>query len=210
MSVTAFRFDAKNGALKQIQSIPTLPAGYEGKGQSTAELVMHPSGKFLYGSNRGHDSIVAFAVHPQTGELTLVGHTSTEGKTPRGLGVDPSGKWAFAGNQGSDSIVQFRIDQNTGALTPTGARFELGAPVCFQFLELKYWKSGRRRTSQFCDLTVLFGGVTPLWACRSAELRRMNCPVKLLSPVLLASSPAVTSGAHAHAIRSPRVNVSFT
>ena len=137
MSVTAFRFDAKNGALKQIQSIPTLPAGYEGKGQSTAELVMHPSGKFLYGSNRGHDSIVAFAVNPQTGELTLVGHTSTEGKTPRGFGVDPSGKWAFAGNQGSDSIVQFRIDQNTGALTPTGARFELGAPVCFQFLELK-------------------------------------------------------------------------
>lgn len=137
MSVTAFSFDAGTGVLKQIQSIPTLPAGYEGKGQSTAELVMHPSGRFLYGSNRGHDSIVVYSVHPQTGKLTLVGHTPTEGKTPRGFGVDPTGRWAFAGNQGSDSVVQFQIDQKTGALTPTGTKFELGAPVCFQFLETK-------------------------------------------------------------------------
>jgi 6-phosphogluconolactonase len=137
MSVTAFSFDAKLGVLKQIQTIPTLPAGYEGKGQSTAELVMHPSGKFLYGSNRGHDSIVAYAVDGQTGKLTLIGHTSTEGKTPRGFGVDPTGKWAFAGNQGSDSVVQFKIDQSTGALSPTGTKFELGAPVCFKFLEVK-------------------------------------------------------------------------
>jgi 6-phosphogluconolactonase len=111
--------------------------GYEGKGQSTAELIMHPSGKFLYGSNRGHDSIVAYSVDAQTGRLTLVGHTSTEGKTPRGFGVDPTGQWAFAGNQGSDSIVQFKINQTTGALAPTGTTFELGAPVCFQFLPVK-------------------------------------------------------------------------
>jgi 6-phosphogluconolactonase len=137
MSVTAFQFNQQTGMLTQIQSIPSLPVGYEGKGQSTAELIMHPSGKFLYGSNRGHDSIVAYAVDPQTGRLTLVGHTSTEGKTPRGFGVDPTGQWAFAGNQGSDSIVQFKINQTTGALTPTGTAFELGAPVCFQFLQLK-------------------------------------------------------------------------
>jgi len=137
MSVTAFTFDAKEGVLKQIQSIPTLPAGYEGKGQSTAEIVLHPSGKFLYGSNRGHDSIVAYSVDAQSGKLALIGHTSTEGKTPRGFGVDPTGGWAFAGNQGSDSVVQFKIDQGTGALTPTGTKFELGAPVCFKFLEVR-------------------------------------------------------------------------
>lgn len=137
MSITAFTFDAKEGVLKQIQSIPTLPAGYDGKGQSTAEIVLHPSGKFLYGSNRGHDSIAAYSVDAQSGKLALIGHTSTEGKTPRGFGVDPTGRWAFAGNQGSDSVVQFKIDQGTGALTPTGTKFELGAPVCFKFLEVK-------------------------------------------------------------------------
>lgn len=137
MSVTAFRFDQKNGVLTHLQSIPSLPAGYDGKGQSTAELIMHPSGRFLYGTNRGHDSIVTYSVHPQNGQLTLVGHTSTEGKTPRGFGVDPTGQWAFAGNQGSDTIVQFKINQTTGALTPTGTTFDLGAPVCFQFLQVK-------------------------------------------------------------------------
>ena len=137
MSVTAFTFDAKAGVLKQIQSIPTLPAGYEGKGQSTAEIILHPSGKFLYGSNRGHDSIVAYSIDAQSGKLTLIGHTSTEGKTPRGFGVDPTGRWLIAGNQGSDSVVQFKIDQSTGALSPTGTKFELGAPVCFKFLEVK-------------------------------------------------------------------------
>lgn len=137
LSVTAFTFDAKLGVLNQIQSIPTIPKDFDGKGGSTAELIMHPSGKFLYGSNRGHDSIVVYSVDAATGRLTLVGHTSTEGKTPRGFGVDPSGRWLLAGNQGSDTIVQFKIDQATGALTPTGTRFELGAPVCFQFLEVK-------------------------------------------------------------------------
>ena len=137
MSVTALRFDTHSGRLTKIQTIPTLPAGYEGKGQSTAEIVMHPSGKFLYGSNRGHDSIVTYAIDQKSGHLSLVGHTSTEGKTPRGFGVDPTGRWAFAGNQGSDSIVQFKIDQTSGALTPTGAKFELGAPVCFQFLQIR-------------------------------------------------------------------------
>jgi len=137
MSVTAFTFDAKAGVLKQIQSIPTLPAGQEGKGQSTAEIILHPSGKFLYGSNRGHDSIVAYSIDAQSGKLTLIGHTSTEGKTPRGFGVDPTGRWLIAGNQGSDSVVQFKIDQSTGALSPTGTKFEVGAPVCFKFLEVK-------------------------------------------------------------------------
>ena len=137
LSVTAFSFDAKLGVLHPIQSIPTLPKDFDGTGGSTAEIIMHPSGKFLYGSNRGHDSIVAYSIDAQSGKLTLVGHTPTEGKTPRGFGVDPTGRWLIAGNQGSDSVVQFKIDQSTGALTPTGTKFELGAPVCFKFLEVK-------------------------------------------------------------------------
>jgi 6-phosphogluconolactonase len=136
-SVTAFRFDAKLGSLSQIHTISTLPQGYEGKGGSTAELILHPSGKFLYGSNRGHDSIVAYAIDPTTGKLTLIGHTLTEGKTPRGFGVDPTGGWLIVGNQGSDSVVQFKIDPSTGLLSLTGTKFEVGAPVCFKFLQLK-------------------------------------------------------------------------
>ena len=135
MSVTAFRFDAKRGVLSQIQSISTLPTDFDGQAGSTAELVMHPSGKFLYGSNRGPDNIVCYAVDKQTGKLSLIGHTSTQGKTARSFGIDPSGRWMIVGNQNSDSVVQFKIDPITGELTPTGTMFELGSPVCFQFLE---------------------------------------------------------------------------
>lgn len=137
MSVTAFSFDAKLGVLQQIQAISTLPKEFSGKAGSTAELIMHPSGKFLYGSNRGPDNIVGYSVDAQTGKLTLIGHTPTLGKTARSFGIDPSGRWMIVGNQNSHSVVSFKIDQNTGKLTPTGTKFELGAPVCFQFLELK-------------------------------------------------------------------------
>lgn len=137
MSVTAFSFDAKLGVLQQIQAISTLPNDFSGKAGSTAELIMHPSGKFLYGSNRGPDNIAGYSVDPQTGKLTLVGHTSTGGKTARSFGIDPSGRWMIVGNQNSDSVIGFEIDQSTGALTPNGTKFELGAPVCFQFLVVK-------------------------------------------------------------------------
>lgn len=137
MSVTAFSFDAELGVLRELQAISTLPSDFNGKAGSTAELIMHPSGKFLYGSNRGPDNIVEYSVDAQTGKLTLVGHTSTQGKTARSFGIDPSGHWMIVGNQNSGSVVQFKIDQNTGELTPTGTKFELGAPVCFQFLEVK-------------------------------------------------------------------------
>ena len=137
MSVTAFSFNAKRGVLRQIQAITTLPADFTGTAGSTAELIMHPSGKFLYGSNRGPDNIVGYSVDATSGKLTLVGHTSTLGKTARSFGIDPSGRWMIVGNQNSDTIVQFTIDQNTGELTPTGIDFELGAPVCFQFVEVK-------------------------------------------------------------------------
>ena len=134
--MTAFTYDAEHGVLHDFQSISTLPAGLHGKDLSTAELVMHPSGKFLYGSNRGHDSIVTYSIDPQTGRLTLVGHTPSGGKIPRGLGIDPTGQWLFAGNQNSDNLVEFHVDPKTGEPKPTGVSVELGAPVCFQFVQL--------------------------------------------------------------------------
>ena len=134
MRVTAFRFNADTGVLSQIQAISTLPADFTGKAGSTAELVLHPSGKFLYGSNRGPDNIVGYSVDQKTGRLTLIGHTSTLGQTCRSFGIDPSGNWMIVGNQNSHTMVQFRINKATGDLTPTGTTFDLGAPVCFQFL----------------------------------------------------------------------------
>ena len=137
MTVTAYAYDAPQGKLSEIQTIPTLPEGYQGKGLSTAEMVVHPSGKFLYGSNRGQDSIVAYSIDYQTGKLTLIGHTPTQGQSPRSFGIDPTGHWLIVGNQDSNNMIEFKIDPNSGKLSPTGTKFELGAPVCFQFLEVK-------------------------------------------------------------------------
>ena len=129
-TVTAFACDPKRGALTEIQTLSTLPVGESVRpGFSTAELFAHPSGKFLYGSNRGHDTIVVYAINGKTGKLTLVEHTSTQGKIPRSFGIDPTGKWLLAANQNSDSVVVFGIDAKTGRLTPTGRTVEVGAPV---------------------------------------------------------------------------------
>jgi 6-phosphogluconolactonase len=127
-SVTAFAFDASRGSLTPLQTISTLPQDFTGN-NSGAELEMHPSGKFLYGSNRGHNSIAVFAVDARKGTLTPVEQASTQGKVPRGFGIDPTGSYLFAGNQNSDNVVVFRIDSKTGRLTPAGQTFEVGAPV---------------------------------------------------------------------------------
>jgi 6-phosphogluconolactonase len=135
-TATAFQYDPELGLLTEVQTITTLPNGESVKPEySTAEVQVHPSGKFLYGSNRGHDSITVFAIDSKSGKLTFVENESTQGKTPRGFGIDPSGQYLIAGNQGSDTFVVFRIDQETGKLEPTGQKFELGAPVCFKFLQ---------------------------------------------------------------------------
>lgn len=136
-TVTAFEWDGKKGVLKEMQTISTLPPGDEVKrGFSTAEVQVHPSGKFVYGSNRGHDSIVAYAIE-DGGRLKYVENEPTSGKTPRNFGIDPSGKYLLAANQNSDSVVVFSIDGKTGALTPTGKQIEAPTPVCVKFLELK-------------------------------------------------------------------------
>jgi len=134
-TVTAFTRDPQTGGLKAMQTISTLPAGEIVKPDySTAELLLHPSGRFLYGSNRGHNTIVEFSVDQKTGRLTYVENAPTKGRTPRGFGIDPSGTWLIAGNQESDSVVVFRIDSKTGRLTPIAQTLSVGAPVSVEFV----------------------------------------------------------------------------
>ena len=132
-TVTVFQHDGEAGKLTEIQTIPTLPTDFNGD-SSTAEIFVHPNGKFVYGSNRGHDSIAVFAVDQATGKLSLVEHVSTQGKAPRNFALDPSGKFLLAANQQTDNVVVFRVDENSGKLTPTGHTFKCGAPVCIQFV----------------------------------------------------------------------------
>jgi 6-phosphogluconolactonase len=132
-SLTSFSWDSRRGALKELETVSTLPAGFTGN-SNCAEVQMHPSGKFLYGSNRGHDSIAVFAVDPRMGKLSLVEHQSTQGKNPRHFAIDPAGRWLLAENQDSDNIVVFRIDAETGRLSSAGQEIKVGSPVCVEFL----------------------------------------------------------------------------
>lgn len=125
-------YDAQRGALESLQTISTLPGDFKGN-SSCAEVQVHPSGKFVYGSNRGHDSIAVFAVDSATGKLKLVENQSTGGRTPRHFTLDPTGKWMLVENQDSNNIVVFRVDARTGRLDPTGQSIEVGAPVCIVF-----------------------------------------------------------------------------
>ena len=131
-TITTMTYDASRGALQEIQSVSTLPEGFQGT-STCAEVQVHPTGKFVYVSNRGHNSIAVFAVDPATGKLTQVECQPTQGKTPRHFALDPSGKWLLAENQDSDTIVAFGVDAKTGRLTPTGQTVSLGAPVCAVF-----------------------------------------------------------------------------
>jgi len=133
-TVTAFTYDKARGVLTEVQTISTLPQDFTGNNNSTAEVQVHPSGKFLYGSNRGHNSIAVFRIDTRKGTLTPVGHVPTQGNVPRNFGVEPGGSWLIVANQNSDNIVVFRIDGKTGNLTPTGQSLEVGAPVCVKFM----------------------------------------------------------------------------
>lgn len=135
-TVTAFTYDAQGGVLSQIQTISTLPAGFSGANDA-AEIHIHPNGKFLFASNRGHDSIVVFSIDQHNGKLTLVNHFSTLGKTPRNFELDPSGRLLFAANEDSGNIVIFKINLNTGKLTPTGQTLSAPAPVSLRFVSAK-------------------------------------------------------------------------
>jgi 6-phosphogluconolactonase len=134
-TVTTFAFEPASGALSVIQSIPTLPEDFNGS-STCAEVRVHPSGKFLYGSNRGHDSIAVYRIDLASGKLTFVEHETTDIKTPRNFNIDPTGKFCLVANQGNNSVVVFRVDQKTGELEPTEHKISIGMPVCVRFLRL--------------------------------------------------------------------------
>jgi 6-phosphogluconolactonase len=130
MTITAFAYGE---SMRELQVLPTVPEGTDLSGCSTAHILVHPNGRFVYVSNRGHDSIAIFAIDPATGLIEARGNPSTEGRTPRNFTIDPSGTWLYAANQNSDTIVQFLIDPDSGQLSPTGNVTEVGAPVCIVF-----------------------------------------------------------------------------
>ena len=133
-TVTSYGWDAERGALETLATISTVPPRFRGE-NSTAEIRVHPGGQFVYGSNRGHDSIAVYASEPTSGILTLVEHEPTRGKTPRNFTIDPSGQWLIAANQASDTLAVFRISDRNGALTPVGPLVKVGAPVSVVFLK---------------------------------------------------------------------------
>ncbi len=130
--LAALRFDPESGALKTIEIESTLPGDFSGR-NSTAETLVHPSGRFVYTSNRGHNSIAAFAIDLNSGELELIEHESTRGAVPRNFGITPSGAYLIAANQGSNDVAVFRIDADSGALEPVGDPVRVPSPVCVRF-----------------------------------------------------------------------------
>lgn len=135
LSITSLNYDAAAGTLTEIETVPTLPAGASATGASCADIHVSPNGKFVYGSNRGHNSIVVYRFDAKTGKLSLVGHVATGGKRPRNFAIDPTGRYLLAANQDSDSIVVFRIDGRTGKPVPTGQTAAVPVPVCLKFME---------------------------------------------------------------------------
>ena len=129
-TVTAFRYDANRGMLETLQTIPTIAK--EDEKNSTAEIVVHPSGKFVYCSNRGHNSIAIFSFDAKTGMLTPVGHQNYLIKTPRNFAIDPTGKYLLAASQTSGKVIVFGINPTSGELTPTGSVIDVPSPVCIR------------------------------------------------------------------------------
>jgi 6-phosphogluconolactonase len=130
-TVTAFAYE--DGALEETQTIGTLPDGFDGD-NFPADIRVSSDGRFVYGSNRGHDSIVVFGIDPDSGMLSPVQHEGTGGEWPRNFALDPTGRFLLAANQRTNNIVVFSIDSESGRLTPTGQTLEIPSPVCVRFL----------------------------------------------------------------------------
>ena len=137
LTIIACDYDADKGELKQRQVLSTLPTDVVRNGGSTAETVVHPSGKFVYVSNRDpYNSIAMFSIEPNTGELTAIGHQSAGIKTPRNFAIEPTGQYMLVANQSGNNVIVFRIDPLTGQLTPTGSSVQVASPVCVRFMEI--------------------------------------------------------------------------
>jgi 6-phosphogluconolactonase len=130
-TLAIYDYDAANGTLEKVQVVSTLPAGFAGS-NTCADVHVAPSGRFVYGSNRGNDSIVVYAIDGTTGQLSYVEHISTRGRTPRGFTIDQRGQLLLVGNQDSDTVVAFRLDETTGRLSPTGSISSVPTPVCLK------------------------------------------------------------------------------
>ncbi len=131
-TITVASFDDKSGALVTRQTVKTLPPGFKGN-STTAEIALHPNGRFVYGSNRGHDSIAIFSRDDRTGALTFVDAVSTGGRTPRHFALTPDGRWLVAANQDTDTLVVFRVDGKAGTLAVVGSPVGIPRPVCVRF-----------------------------------------------------------------------------
>ncbi|MBB6691744.1 lactonase family protein [Cohnella xylanilytica] len=135
-TITAYAYDAEEGRLTVVQTISTLPADYQGD-NACADIHLSPDGRFLYGSNRGHDSLAVYSVDPATGRLEIVEYAPTLGGHPRNFGLSPDGRFVLVANRDSDNVVTFRRDERTGKLAPTGSEFKASKPVCIRFAEFK-------------------------------------------------------------------------
>ena len=133
-TLTAFDRNQDTGALSEITTVSTLPADFDGE-NSTADVHVHPSGNWVYGSNRGHDSIAIFDIDDDTGELDVLGHESTRGETPRNFAIDPTGAFLVAENQDTDDMHAYEI-QADGRLEYVKEVAEVSRPVCLKFLEV--------------------------------------------------------------------------
>jgi 6-phosphogluconolactonase len=133
-TITAFAYDVQAGTLTEIQTLSTLPPRFDGS-NTTAEIAVHPNGKYVYGSNRGHDSVVLFDIDQHTGMLSYVAAQATGGKTPRHFGIDREGKHLIIANQNTDTLLVCRIDGGNGRLKPAGELVDAPSPVCVVFLE---------------------------------------------------------------------------
>jgi 6-phosphogluconolactonase len=132
-TLTLADYDAEHGRLTGRQTLPLLPSDFKGL-STAAEVVIHSSGKFLYASNRGFDSLALFAIAPDTGRLTFVEHMRDGVKHPRHFAIDPSGAWLLCANRDADTVTVYRIDQANGRLTATGGVASVPMPTCVQFL----------------------------------------------------------------------------
>ena len=133
-TLAVMHYEAETGLLELVQTISTLPDGYDGPANTTAEVLVHPNGRFLYGSNRGSNTIAVFAIDPDDGQLEVVEREPTGGDWPRNFRLSPDGRFLLAANQRSDSVHVFQVDVETGGLTPTGASVTVPNPMCIRFV----------------------------------------------------------------------------
>jgi 6-phosphogluconolactonase len=134
-AVSVFRYNQVTGGLLKLQTISSLPKDFSGHSEA-AEIQVHPSGRFLYASNRGHDSIAVFSIDQNKGTLTPIEYAPTKGASPRNFEIAPDGALLFAANEKSDNIVLFKINPKSGRVTPTGKVLEMAQPVCIRFVPI--------------------------------------------------------------------------